>query len=1073
MLFDIGYYEKNNMIYFGKHFENILNYLEDYYEEKIDSIPLTDKNEEEKIINNFNNTLKDFKDNRNVLEMIEDNAEKCGDKIAIIYDNESISYKSLNNQANSLANKLLKIGVKKNDFVVILPERGIEMVIGILATLKCGAVYVPIDPQYPNERIEYIINNCKPRVILTYKKELDFIKTIPVFEIIKQTNGIDVNVDIKIEEKDNAYCIFTSGTTGKPKGVLLKHKGLANLVKSYKDVYGLSSDDVLLQFASIAFDQSVWDIFTILTLGGTLCLMPKELINEPRMLEKYMVENNITVTALTPAYIKLLNPENISTLKVIESGSAAADSDVMERWKKRCRVFNTYGPTEATVNTLSFEMKEFNNMILPIGKPISNVNVYIMNNGKLCGIGEPGELCIAGYGVGAGYLNLKEKTEECFIDNPFGEGKMYKTGDLAKWRYDGNVIYIGRMDDQIKIRGFRIELGEIEKSLKDIEYVKDVCLITVTKADNEKEIDAYLTSPKIISIKKIKERLLEKLPHYMIPSHIYQVDTIPLTINGKVDKVKLNNMTKVRQTECAEPSTEFEKVALNIFKEVLMEENIGVTDDFYDIGGSSIKAITIMSKLREKGFNYAVCDILRERTIRKLGKIQNSSCMTERYINLNNKKYKEDIIIHEKKEGIKAKGISYLTPTQIYMLEAYRQHIVGDNFLQYFYKCPQIMNEDNLRKAIDLLTIKNEALTTMIIDKYDRPIQVRYNNRSIELEVINVKNTNELNEICRKDVIRGFDFENDTLIRFKLFKFPDLTQKLVCSLSHIMVDGWSVELIIQDLSYFYEKLEEGIQYEELTKSIGNIKLNNHLERYYAMIDNVDNREAINYWEKYFRNEEYATTIPHNNCSDEIGNLDIVDWIGESETKEIKKFCKNNAISENTFFELAYAYLIAIANEKNDVLFSKVISGRDLPLPGIDNMVGMLINIIPQAIKVGFNVNSELTNLNKTLLVNSKYDKIDFYHKNINGLSLMNEGKTIFVFSSYYELAKSIFEYEFDRDQDDVDLSFFVDSMKNVYHIIITCKKSLYTNERLENIKNIYRKIIRKVLDGENLNDLYL
>lgn len=1075
LYFDSDYYEYENMNYFLKHYINILNKIETINNLKLKDIELTDENEKEILLNKFNNDYIDMSQNKTAIDFIEENAKVIGDKVAVIYSEDKITYKELNDRSNALAYELKSQGVSEGDYVVIIPERSIEMIIGILAILKCGAIYVPVDPSYPNERIKYIVETCNPKIILTIGKKISFKNN-------KSLNIKDRNYDktnkknpIRTQEKDSiAYCIFTSGTTGRPKGVLLNHKGLINLVLNYKEIYGISENDVLLQFASIAFDQSVWDIFTILVLGGTLCLMSKELINEPRLLEIYMEKNKVSVIALTPAYIKLLNPKNLPTLKVIESGSAAVDYEDIKRWTSGRRVFNTYGPTEATVNTLTYEIKDIDNRVLPIGKPIKNSKVFILNNNNnLCGIGEPGELCIAGYGVGNGYLNLEDKTNEAFVKCPFLESKMYRTGDVVKYRADGEIIYIGRLDDQIKIRGFRIELGEIENCLKEIPNIKDVVLV-INKKDGENEIEAFFTSDKEIEINYIKKKLSEKLAYYMIPSYIYQVEKIPLTINGKVDKIKLKEMKKSRVSNLVLPVGEFENVALDIFKNILKDENICVVDDFYEIGGSSIKAIMIIAELREKGYNYNVCDLLKAKTIRKLGKIKESLCINKNYIKLENEKYKKIIKKLEVELKSKATTISYLTPTQKYMLEAYRMKIVGDNFLQYYYTCPNDIDVQNLKKSIELLSYKNEALTTVIIDDIVCPVQIRFEHRNIEFEYIENLDQENLDEICKKDVFRGFDIEKDTMIRFKLFKMKNNCYKLLCSLSHMIVDGWSVELIIQDLSNIYMQLQaRNLDYNSLKEKNVSEK-DSKLEDSFAFITSQSHNLSSGYWNDYFKILPEARTIPYDKdiLSNNKENWSVVDWIDEELAQSIKKYCKKMKISENTIFELVYAYLIAISNNKKSSFFYKVISGRDIPVVDVDKIVGMFINIIPQKIEFSNNISDDILKLNNILLSNSTYDKFDFYHNKVNDKILMNEGNTIFVFSNYYELTQSIFEYEHDRDQDEVDMSFFVDAMKDKYHIIITGQKRLYKEETLKKVCHLYKKLLKKICYGESLDDLY-
>ena len=334
---------------------------------------------------------------KSILDMFYENVKQFPNKCAVICGNKKRTYKELDELSNDIADILVSKGVKRGDFVALYAEKSVEMIGAIFASLKLGTTYVPIDIRYPEDRIKYMISDCKPTVLFTYQTHID-IDDVMIFNLenYKKVNkkntyhGDLENID---------YCIYTSGTTGKPKGVLMKDKSVVNLVESYYDIYGIVKDDVLLQFASIAFDQSVWDIFTILTVGGTLCILPQNLVGDIETTEDYILANKVTVAAFTPAYLRELNPHKLTTMRVVESGGAAVEKEVVQNWKKHCRVFNTYGPTEACVNALSYELGTSIPEIIPIGKPIRNMKAYIMDDLKECKIGETGELCLAGVGL--------------------------------------------------------------------------------------------------------------------------------------------------------------------------------------------------------------------------------------------------------------------------------------------------------------------------------------------------------------------------------------------------------------------------------------------------------------------------------------------------------------------------------------------------------------------------------------------------------------------------------------------------------------------------------------------------
>lgn len=321
---------------------------------------------------------------------------------------------------------------------------------------------------------------------------------------------------------------------------------------------------------------------------------------------------------MTPAYLRELNPNNLPKLTRIESGGAAADAEVLSMWKKEKTVYNTYGPTEATVNAITFRLNEKNYTNIPIGKPVDNLSVYIVDNGRLCGVGMPGEICIAGVGLARGYLNQEELTNEKFVKNLFGEGRMYRTGDLGRWIEDGYVEYLGRIDEQVKIRGFRIELGEIETFIKNQQFITDAVVDSRKDKSGEPFLAGYFVAEQEIDIRKLKSNLQAVLPDYMVPAFLLQIDAIPLTQNGKVNKRQLPETVFGGIEEYVAPRTECEKLLVSIFEEVMGCERISVYDSFLDIGGNSIKAIGIASKVRDAGYQFAIKELMMNQNIEEM-----------------------------------------------------------------------------------------------------------------------------------------------------------------------------------------------------------------------------------------------------------------------------------------------------------------------------------------------------------------------------------------------------------------------------------------------------------------------
>ncbi len=988
-------------------------------------------------------------DKKSVLDLFYENVKKYGDKKAVVFGDKYITYYELDELSSSLADKLSDYGVCKSDFVLLYTQKSIEMVCAVYASLKVGAIYVPIDVRYPLERIKYIISDCKPKVILTYMTEIE--SSVPCINLNKYEKS-NVKRVYRGCRNNLDYCIYTSGTTGKPKGVLIYDYSLVNLVIAYKELYTIVPDDTLLQFASIAFDQSVWDIFTILSLGGTLCVLPEEFIGDIELTEKYISKNNVSVAAFTPAYLRELKPENLPTMRAVESGGAAVEKEVVKKWKQYCRVFNTYGPTEATVNAMTYELKDEIPDEIPIGKPIRNMQAYIVNDGQLCDFNEVGELCLSGIGLAYGYLNNESLTTEKFISNPFGEGRLYRTGDLAKQLPDGNFVCVGRMDSQVKIRGFRIDLGEIENVLRqyanavvkdEINQLGDNILVAFVVSESKKE--------------GLLEHLKTVLPDYMIPSKIIRINEIPLTVNGKVDYEKLHQIylgdLVKKDEEYIPPKTEFENIATSILKKILHLDKYGINYNFIEYGGNSINAIRAISQLKNFGFTCSVRDLLLAKSVSELEEMIKFN-HDKQVVSAENEILRKKI---EKKLGKTVKAVAPITPTQRYMYKAYKDNKVGDNFLQYVYSINYEYSYNNLKGAVSLLPLQYDALTSQFVECDKIIYQTTFYEKEIKVEEVYIATQDEMKEFMNMDVINGFDFENGPLIHFTVFIFPSGEKKLTCSVSHMIVDGWSMDLILKTLTRNYIQLLNGAKIFELKNVIFALNIPS-ITYYNNLINCGDSICARQYWDKYFENSEKSVfTITHDSKMASNKYRDVIMFISSNKSSRIRQTCKCLGITENSLFELAFAYLHHQEDElhRNDVLFTKVVSGRDAIINNIENMVGTMINIIPQRIYVKQKYKEELMALNKRNVQNMAYDKMDFYQIEINGRLLMEELQTMIVFCNYYDGRLCEFEYEYDRDQDDIDLSLYIDSLSDCYRLYLTCKESSYSISRANYLLSSY------------------
>ena len=591
-------------------------------------IEIVTPKEKHRLLYEFNNTKTEYPHDKTIMDLFEEQVEKTPDNIAVVFENQKLTYKELNEKANQLAHYLLSNHVSIGDIVCILLDKSLEMIISILGILKIGATFLPIDINYPKERIDYIINNSKSNIVLTSEDLIDNInhtaKTLVVDQNNLQSSHFPKqNRYIPYSTDNLAYIMYTSGSTGNPKGVMVTHKNIIRLVKNNKFI-NLTNDEHILQTGSIVFDACTFEIWSALLNGYQLFLIRKEDLLTPHQLQKYLLENKISTLWLTaPLFNQLCesNPYMFSSVKNLLTGGDVLSPQHINMLKKSCpnlTIINGYGPTENTTFSCCFTIEEEYQRSIPIGKPISNSTAYVVSSsGSLCPIGVPGELWVGGDGVSRGYLNNEALTSEKFIKNPFANGTIYKTGDLVKWLPDGNIEFIGRIDNQVKIRGFRVELNEVNNTILTFSNIKQTAAFIYT-INETKYICSYFVSPDMIDIDKLKEYLRKILPNYMIPHFLIQIDSFPLTINGKIDKKLLptpsiNDIKK----EIILPCNELEHELLEILKSIISNNTISVLDDFFiDLEMDSLTAMKASALLSK--YNVTIQDINTYSSIRSL-----------------------------------------------------------------------------------------------------------------------------------------------------------------------------------------------------------------------------------------------------------------------------------------------------------------------------------------------------------------------------------------------------------------------------------------------------------------------
>lgn len=639
LTYEASLFKRETMERMVKHYFNILKQIVENPDLRIRDIDMLSEEEKEMIFSQFNNTKCELPEYKTIVGLFEHQVFLRPDANAVIYGEERLTYQELSQKVNQVAGYLIdSCKIESEDIVGIAMDRSIHMLVSIMGVLKAGGAYVPIDVEYPIKRIQTMINDSKMKVVITESKYdallhethigcsgLDTYICIDQIQDLDQYGG---NIEDRSKPDGLAYIIYTSGSTGNPKGAMLEHIGMVNHLCAKIHELEITENSVIAQSASHCFDISVWQFLCVLAVGGTTVIYPKMQVLNISIYIRQLIEDKVSILEVVPSYftqmMEIMADEKIALeqLKYIVVTGEELKYEMIKQWLMRfpnTPILNAYGPTETSDDITHCIFREVpTETRVPIGKPIQNANIYIVDNDmNLCPVNVRGEIVVSGCPVGRGYLNNPQKTKEVFKTDPFQTGetcRLYKTGDIGRWLPDGTIEFFGRKDHQVKIRGFRIELGEIERTVLSHESVSEVIVIP---RENQSYICAYIVCIKDVGISELKAYLSERLPEYMVPSYIVKLDKMPVTSNGKINRKELPEPEKEvsGSQEYQAPRNELEQKIASILETVLKVERVGVYDDFFEIGGDSLKAILILMKVSELGIRVEPSDFFKNPTL--------------------------------------------------------------------------------------------------------------------------------------------------------------------------------------------------------------------------------------------------------------------------------------------------------------------------------------------------------------------------------------------------------------------------------------------------------------------------
>ncbi|MDW3192239.1 MAG: amino acid adenylation domain-containing protein [Cytophagales bacterium] len=592
---------------------------------KPSEIDLLSDKESVQLIDEFNQTDQPYPQHMSLLDLFEETVTGTPEEIALIHNDIKVTYRELNEKAERMAAQLQQANVKQGDIVALLIDRSVELVVGILATLKLGATYLPLDIKQPEKRIRYLLSDSNTVLLLSEHENVslysDQVNVMDVWSPEESTNSFTRSSDMS--STDIAYIIYTSGSTGLPKGVMIEHRSVVNLVHSLTNRYGLQRGERILLFANISFDTSVEQMWLAFSTGSSLILVDNSTLLNTTQFNDYLAKNHVTHLNTTPSFLAGMEVKPLESFNRIIVGGEKCPLELAEKYSSYCDFYNSYGPTEATVTTHTciFHPETHDTPVIPLGRQNANVKIYVLSKDrKLQPVGVPGEIYIGGDCLSRGYLNNQKLTENKFVDSPFHEGeKIYSSGDLGKWLPNGHLEYLGRVEQQLKIRGFRVEPGEIEYHLVAHESIREAAVVPI--GDKDVSLSAYYTSDHELSRGEIRFYLSERVPEYMIPRDYVHMDKLPLTSNGKLDTKALPAPQITIEGSYVAPANEVEAKLIHLWQEVLNVEATAISTDsnFFEIGGTSIKLVQLQEKMKQTfETDINVATIFRSPTVASL-----------------------------------------------------------------------------------------------------------------------------------------------------------------------------------------------------------------------------------------------------------------------------------------------------------------------------------------------------------------------------------------------------------------------------------------------------------------------
>ena len=1111
MSFELEYstdlFTKNTVERFISYYKKLLKKIAENPEVLLSELSLLSEIEECNTLKINDRTDISYPETLTIIDLFESQAAKTPDAVALVYEGDSMSYSELDKLSNTLAHELRLHGIGRNSIVGLLVDKNLYTVVGMLGILKSGGCYLPLDTNYPIGRIQYMLDDSRTEIVITDRDHEALLEETPVKKILLEEiidNPESVPHVAKINQpEDLCYIIYTSGTTGNPKGVMVEHRNIVRLFYNDAFQFNFGENDVWTMFHSHCFDFSVWEMYGALLYGGKVIIIPSYVSRDPSHYLQVLKKHNVTVLNQTPTAFNNLMEEcerkaiELTALRYVIFGGEALVPFKLKSWHEQypqVKLVNMYGITEVTVHATYREIgkEEIENNISNIGQPIPTTSLYILDeNRALVPQGVIGEIYVGGSGISRGYLNKEELTRSRFLDNPYRKGeRFYRSGDLGRLLENGDVEYLGRIDNQVQLKGFRIELKEIEHHLLQYASIQDAVVIKRDSEEGHPYLCAYYTGEEVVEVSSLRAHLGDHLPGYMIPSYFVKLEEFPVTSNNKIAVSQLPSPdNEILGSSYKAPGNELEEQMAAVWAHVLKVSRVGVQDNYFSMGGDSLKAIGLISNINTKlNSSLTIADLYSYQTIEELAeKIKGTENNNE-----SARIYKEtEQELDQFEKMYRAEGKFLDSYEAVYPMNGVEKGMVfeylkskSDNIHdiiyheQNMYDYPAKNFDFELFKhALDLMLEKHTTLRKI----YDLENFAHIIKKEADPEVnfINISHLDRkgqdafIENKLHEEKMRMTDLSFSLLWRINIIKVREDYQYLQLDFHHSLFDGWSLSSFVTELSDTYSHLAKDGRYVPAPLQ------STYKDQIIGELAAAKNEASIQYWQEeldgYSRFELPSTGAAH---------LFTCEWFDLG--KEFRADLEELALRYNTSFKhlcfAAYVYTMNMLSYEDDLTLGIVTNNRPLTPDG-DKLLGCFLNTIPFRTKLpkGLTWGEYISYIEDKLRQLKYHERVPFHKILEITKEPANEKNPIFdisfnyidfrVFTEIQDVDRIVKPNDFKASDfymnNNTSIDFHIYADNKDFKLALTHSTTVFTKEEVEKLSGYFKSILDQFLNGVN------